>query len=63
MSEKKQCAVRGLLAAPMPRMPGAMCGHVIVIGKLCGYAGQCEHQREAEPKQVAAQQTQGGEHV
>ena len=61
MSEKKQCAVSGLLKAPMPRMPGAMCGYIIVSGKLCDYAGQCEHQRDVEPRQTAAQQTQGGE--
>lgn len=59
MSEKKQCAVCGLLKAPMSRMPGAMCGHIIVGGKLCGYAGQCQHQRDAAPAPATAQQTQG----
>lgn len=33
------CAVGGAIRA------GAMCGSVIVGGKLCGFAGKCEHQR------------------
>ncbi|MGB6096404.1 MAG: hypothetical protein WBF95_08915 [Comamonas thiooxydans] len=60
--QKKQCAVRGLLASPMRGIPGAMCGHIIVSGKQCGFAGQCEHQREPETNaQRAAQAAQGGE--
>lgn len=27
--------------------PGAMCGSVIVGGKHCGFAGECEHKRDA----------------
>jgi hypothetical protein len=31
------CAVGGMVR------PGAMCGAVIVGGKLCGHAGECQH--------------------
>ena len=40
---KPLCAVRGLVA------PGAMCGKHIAGGK-CGFAGECEHQREPAPE-------------
>lgn len=56
--QTKQCAVHGLVVAPRGRMPGAMCGYVITGGKLCGFSGQCEHQRE--PK-TEAQRTQAQE--
>lgn len=42
------CAVRGLVVAPRGRAPGSMCGHVLTGGKLCGFDGQCKHQRTAE---------------
>lgn len=34
-----KCAVRGAIR------PGAICGSVIVGMELCGFKGQCEHQR------------------
>lgn len=34
---KPKCAVNGMVR------PGAMCGSVIVGGKLCGHAGECQH--------------------
>ena len=43
--QQMKCAVRGLVMAPLGRTPGAMCGHVITGGKLCGFSGSCEHQR------------------
>jgi hypothetical protein len=49
--KRPQCAVRGLI------QPGAMCGSVIVGGELCGFKGQCEHQR---PHGVDACATCGG---
>lgn len=36
---KSECLVRGLISK------GAMCGHVIVGGRECGYSGDCEHKR------------------
>jgi hypothetical protein len=42
--EKPACAVGGMVR------PGAMCSKVIVGGKLCGFTGQCEHQRNAGVK-------------
>lgn len=53
--QNKQCAVHGLVVAPRGRLAGAMCGYVITGGKLCGFAGQCVHQREPEKE---AQRTQ-----
>lgn len=47
---KPQCAVRGLIR------PGAMCSKVIVGGQLCGFKGQCEHQRPATPRATHPQQ-------
>lgn len=46
--QQMKCAVRGLVVAPRGRTPGAMCGHVITGGKLCGLSGHCEHQRAAD---------------
>ena len=46
--QQMTCAVRGLVVAPRGRTPGVMCGHVITGGKLCGFFGQCEHQRAAD---------------
>lgn len=37
------CAVGGMIR------PGAMCGSVIVGGKLCGHNGPCEHRRVVTP--------------
>lgn len=37
------CSVGGMIR------PGAMCGQVIVGGKLCGYSGECQH-KSAPPK-------------
>jgi hypothetical protein len=44
--------VRGLVHA------GAMCRHVIVGGKHCGYAGACDHKRDAAPCAAAEEQDQ-----
>jgi hypothetical protein len=38
-AQRPKCAVRGAIR------PGAMCGSVIVGGELCGFEGECEHQR------------------
>lgn len=37
------CAVGGMIR------PGAMCGSVLVGGKLCGHNGPCEHRRVVTP--------------
>ena len=50
MTARPKCAVGGMLADPTRYRASAMCGHVIVGGKLCGYAGDCEHQRKPEPE-------------
>ena len=34
------CAVSGLVK------PRAMCPHIIVGAKACGYSGDCDHQRK-----------------
>lgn len=39
---KPTCAVKGLIA------PRAMCGHIIVGLKYCGYSGNCPYKREPE---------------
>lgn len=44
---KPTCAVRGVVYGQTGRLLG-MCRHVIVGNKLCGFAGQCEHQRPAD---------------
>lgn len=42
MNTKPTCAVRGFI-------PGrGMCGSIIVGGKMCGFGGECEHQRQAD---------------
>lgn len=48
VAKQMHCAVRGLVVAPRGRTPGAMCGHIITGGKLCGFSGKCEHQRAAD---------------
>ena len=46
---KPKCSVRGLI------FKGAMCGHVIVGGRKCGYVGDCEHKRSASEATAPAQ--------
>lgn len=54
---KPMCAVHGMVR------PGAMCSKVIVGMKLCGFSGQCEHQRHADPvKQAEAELQEMREH-
>lgn len=38
-AERPKCGVHGAIR------PGAMCGHVIVGGEHCGFAGECEHKK------------------
>ena len=40
--DKPICKVHGMLA------PQAMCGHVLVGLKYCGFSGNCEHKSTAE---------------
>ncbi len=49
--QKPECAVRGMVR------PGAMCSKVIVGQQLCGFAGQCEHQRPQQPPPVSGVET------
>ena len=46
--ERPLCAVRGLIR------PGAMCGSVIVGGKLCGFDGACPHKVAAQIQNMPA---------
>lgn len=39
---KPVCKVRGMVA------PNAVCGHVIVGMRSCGFGGHCEHKSVAE---------------
>lgn len=52
------CAVRGMLATPSGRGPGAMCAHIKVGGKVCGFDGDCGWQRQpTEPNSMNTQPT------
>jgi hypothetical protein len=48
MIDKPTCAVRGVMQGSTGRVLG-MCRHIVVGGKQCGFAGECEHQRKPEP--------------
>jgi hypothetical protein len=50
MQSKNTCAVGGVLKSPTRAGQGAMCGSIIVGGKLCGFSGECPHQRPVVDK-------------